>query len=438
MAMPLSFLTQAPDDVLSEREVQKEKFCTTYLLPHVDHNQDHALVMAIRRDLTQNLRKTQADVFNTMREAIDTSMGMDDASWHEINLFGALQDAIFRAMNVILVGAPLCHDASYQDALSEFAIWLGGMAVFIGQYMPWFLTPILGHLAWFPVEIYRRKAQGLLLPLCEERVNSMQSGLKALSDEPKDLITWIIQRTAAPDPLKVAEIILSLTLAAVHTTIITATNVILDLASSTSDSDYYRLLREEAASVFRTPEDWVCWSSLRDLTLVDSAIRESLRLNSVAGRVMRQVMVKEGLTLPGGQHLPQNAWVGVSIVGINRDSRFYKEADQYRPFRHAKRSTLEASSAASGTDDTTKAEANGAYLATTSDTFMSFGHGQNACPGRWFAGHILQLMVAYITLNYDIQPLGHRPVNLVFGDSIFPPRGTTIKVRRRKSEVPLV
>ena len=53
-------------------------------------------------------------------------------------------------------------------------------------------------------------------------------------------------------------------------------------------------------------------------------------------------------------------------------------------------------------------------------------------PGRWLVAHQLKLMLAYVTLNYDIQYLAQRPVNYVFGDSIIPPPTATMKVRRRK------
>ena len=55
--------------------------------------------------------------------------------------------------------------------------------------------------------------------------------------------------------------------------------------------------------------------------------------------------------------------------------------------------------------------------------------------GRWFAAHLLKLMVAYITLHYDIQPLQSRPANQIFGDTLVPSTSTTLKVRRRKLEV---
>lgn len=55
-----------------------------------------------------------------------------------------------------------------------------------------------------------------------------------------------------------------------------------------------------------------------------------------------------------------------------------------------------------------------------------------ASPGRWFVAHQLKLLLAYVALNYDVQPLEKRPLNRIFGDSILPSQSATISVRRRK------
>ena len=54
-------------------------------------------------------------------------------------------------------------------------------------------------------------------------------------------------------------------------------------------------------------------------------------------------------------------------------------------------------------------------------------------PGRWLVAQILKLLVAYITLHYDIQPLEERPLNTVFGDTNIPSMSAKIRVRRRKA-----
>lgn len=51
-------------------------------------------------------------------------------------------------------------------------------------------------------------------------------------------------------------------------------------------------------------------------------------------------------------------------------------------------------------------------------------------PGRWFAVQNLKLMIAYIALNYDIQPVEKRPPSIIIGDANIPSFSYCIKVRR--------
>lgn len=66
------------------------------------------------------------------------------------------------------------------------------------------------------------------------------------------------------------------------------------------------------------------------------------------------------------------------------------------------------------------------FLLCLSDMLMA------GSPGRWLVAHQLKLMLAYVTLDYDIQYIAKRLVNRNFGDSIIPSPTATMTVRRRK------
>lgn len=53
-------------------------------------------------------------------------------------------------------------------------------------------------------------------------------------------------------------------------------------------------------------------------------------------------------------------------------------------------------------------------------------------PGRWFANQVLTLLIAYVTVHYEIEPIGERPGSTVFGDLSVPTLSKTMRVRRRK------
>lgn len=53
-------------------------------------------------------------------------------------------------------------------------------------------------------------------------------------------------------------------------------------------------------------------------------------------------------------------------------------------------------------------------------------------PGRWVATQELKLLIAYVTINYDIEPMEKRLQNVVFGEDTWPSHSARIRVRRRK------
>jgi hypothetical protein len=56
-------------------------------------------------------------------------------------------------------------------------------------------------------------------------------------------------------------------------------------------------------------------------------------------------------------------------------------------------------------------------------------------PGRFFAAQQLKLVLAYIAMNYEIEPIAQRPANHWFVGSSGPPLETTIRIRRREGTV---
>jgi cytochrome P450 len=100
------------------------------------------------------------------------------------------------------------------------------------------------------------------------------------------------------------------------------------------------------------------------MTHIDSALRESLRLNGFIERgVLKMVVAPAGVTLPNGSHIPYGTKVGVSGYSIHHDNDNYADASTYDAFRFVK--DLEKNK---------KPQA----LVSTSEKFMGFSHGSHA------------------------------------------------------------
>ena len=207
----IQWLTSLPDSVLSSRAVHDVKFALKYLVAPISHAQETAVGISLRQNLTRNLGRAQAPVFDALRSSLDQTWGYDETTWNEVSLFQTMQDSVHRAVNCILVGSPLCHEEKYLDSLSRFATWLGAGSVVIGQFTPWFLVPLFGNIVSIPVSIYRRKSLRYLLPAIEDRMRFIQRSEKEmLSIEPKDLITWIILASRESTAVEIADMILGL------------------------------------------------------------------------------------------------------------------------------------------------------------------------------------------------------------------------------------
>ncbi|CAG8719239.1 5148_t:CDS:2, partial [Acaulospora colombiana] len=63
---------------------------------------------------------------------------------------------------------------------------------------------------------------------------------------------------------------------------------------------------------------------------------------------------------------------------------------------------------------------------TTSRDFLTFGHGRNACPGRFFAALGLKAVLATLVLDYDVKSVakesgsGYEPKDIWFGENLLP------------------
>ena len=208
-----------------------------------------------------------------------------------------------------------------------------------------------------------------------------QSGPAADYGRQNDYFQWAIMHGLAHwDPLELSASVLArrlacLCFAAIQSSVITMTNTLFDLASSPECGAWLDAMRTE---VLREVSGAAPWSKagLARMTRVDSALRESMRLNGFVARgIMKMVIPAEGVTLPGGSHVPRGTKVGLQAYNVHRDADIYADADRYDAFRFVPAATTAA--AVEG-DGGPPAKATPQALVTTSPTFLAFSHGPNA------------------------------------------------------------
>lgn len=110
------------------------------------------------------------------------------------------------------------------------------------------------------------------------------------------------------------------------------------------------------------------------------------------------------ITFSSGATLSPNTLLFTGSQLIHSDERNYAEPDTFNPFRFASSSlSLDPSTSKATSSKPIVCVPASLTLPATSSTFLAWGHGKHACPGRFFAASIMKLMLAYFVLNFDFR-----------------------------------
>ncbi|KAL8871199.1 MAG: hypothetical protein Q9174_002918 [Haloplaca sp. 1 TL-2023] len=413
----IKWFSNQPNATLSSTEIRKERHAVRYLDIGVDFDTTvFFLERFIGESLTKNLDKLQEPMVEETLRSVDEVLGTDESAWRTINVYNSMQDVITPAMSRVFFDLPLCRDTDFMTSFRRYILAMGVGTLVVGQ-MPRAFKRVLVPVFNLPVRYYRSKTMEVLVPMVEQQLQAQNlSATTAGSQEKYDLISQSARISAK----------LSGVCDVVNPGIC---RIVIN------DVKAYETLGEEAARSLQGEDDWMNPAVFKRLELCDSAIRETARYHPILIKgLTKEVVHPNGLSLPNGTHVPRGAWLGVPVIGLHRDDRFYPEALKYDPFRFARlnqdRRDLQRKTGVRGDQETTPLRDLDAARPTS--TYVGFGYGKHACPGRWFAVQLLKILLAYITINYDIEAIGPRSEAKVIGDAALPPTSATIRVRRKK------
>lgn len=422
----IKFLLDQPDSVLGFSERAFEGFQIDYTFPDPTIPRIPLHETLLRTKLTPQIGSLVPDMADETACAFDaywkdTEMSGD---WREVCVFESMRHIVGRVANRAFIGLPFCRDPELVNNGMAFAADIPLSSTIIKLiWKP--LRPILAPIVTIPNRLHTRRFRKIIIAETERRLRIHEAG----GPEPNDFLQWSIQQAKATgNPYMwrsavLADRILIVNFAAIHTTSLTLTEAILDLVSS--QPEHLDAIREEIASVFALHNGQWSKPALSHLHKLDSAIRESARLNSIVTIGLgRTVVADAGLTTagPGGAHLPKGTKVSVAACRIMRDEARYAGGAAFLPFRFSDRR------AAQGADHVRLARN---ALPTTNPDFLTFGHGRHACPGRFFAAAEMKLVLAHAILRYDFAMLPERPAGSWFGVVRRPPLTATVRIRKR-------
>lgn len=442
-----AWLVSQPETILSATEPHVEQLQTQYTFVHswiVQNPVHHDL---IKGELTRQIGSLMKELMDEITATFDELWGTNTDEWKEVCVFDTVMQVVARASNRAFVGLPSCRNKKYLEHAMGFASAVPIAAAVLSQ-LPEACRPLAALFIAYPNRKHTKGFAQILRPDIERRKRALDAQNdeieKKIGDaEPNDFLQWSLLRarsnpqSAEYDSDIIAERLLALNFAAIHTSTFSITNVIFDLLAASSSRNYVDQLRQEATAVFTSNGNAWTKRGLAKMYKMDSALRESTRLGSFLGKgLLRKVMVPQGITTPNGTHCPYGSMVAVPSNGVHNDPEHYPDAAVFRPFRFSsERQSNGTDDDFSSGDERAKSDdyirkANLSFV-STSPTYHPFGHGRHACPGRFFAANELKLILSFMLLNYEFEPLSERPESKWIGQNLVPPMTATIKIRRR-------
>jgi cytochrome P450 len=424
------FVTDQPDSKLDMHTQAIDSLQTDYTTtdPSLVRNPVHHKL--ITTTLTNQIGNLVPDVAEETAWAFDNHWGGPD-KFQEVCVYDTMRKIVGCVTNRVFVGKPKCRDP---------ALLVEGMGY--AQDVP--LTSTVLRMVWkpvrplvalflcLPIRFRTARFRNILVPEIKKRLADYDARQrdpenKSHGAEPNDFLQWTIKQAKEMGdpylwkPTTLADRILLLNFAAIHTSSFTITSAILELAAS--KQEYIDELRAEIEGVLAEHNNQWDKRALAKMQKLDSVMRESARLNSfVTIGLSRAVVAKDGIVTPSGVRIPRGFTVNVPSYPVFQDGEIYPDAREFKPFRFAEQRSDESV-------EYVKRAAKA--FATTSTDYLAFGHGRNACPGRFFAANELKLMLAHLVLSYDIDIGGERPRNSWFGLNRVPPLQATIRIKKR-------
>ncbi|EIW62395.1 cytochrome P450 [Trametes versicolor FP-101664 SS1] len=377
-AQAIEDIRRAPPDVLSFGAAQ-DVFLQTIHTAGVEVVHDRSHVTWIRSELT----RCNAARFDALREemavALDEQIPLS-TEWKAYPVEEVVAHVVCQMSNRLFVGEPLCRNPEYLKLAMSFANEFIRDVIVVKSCPEW-LKPAVSRLLGNARKCAKRVATHLRLVI-EQRDAAKRASEKASASIPDDALQWCLDNATgdARQPENLALRMLWINFGALHSPTVTLVFALYHLASS---PQYVQILREEVDGVF-AHEGW-SKAALGKMRKLDSFLKEVLRLNP-PGIWAQQRLALQPFTFSNGQTVPAGTMLACPVLSLHRDEDNYREAAEFQPWRHCEDN-----------------EAHKNLFVTTKPDFMPFGHGADACPGRFFAAIQLKALLAHIVLTYDVR-----------------------------------
>ncbi|KAF2759745.1 cytochrome P450 [Pseudovirgaria hyperparasitica] len=309
---------------------------------------------------------------NVLRDAANGARPLDFSDWYTYLAFDIMGDLCFAEPFGCLDQASATSWSTSVIKVFVAATWTQAIRRItgVGTTLETILTKLL---------IPRRAAEWRLTHLA----NSKEKTLRRLADPDRDHpdFTYQILHSESKKSLSHTEVILNMGLFISAGTDTTATALAGWTYFVCTHPDVYARLTGEIRSAL-ADETAIIWTNVRHLRYLEATIKEALRLFPPSGASQQRIVPVGGAVIDG-YHIPAGKTVAVSPWASTRSSLNFHEPDAFMPERWL---------------GTHERFANDRLAAS-----VPFGNGPRVCVGKNLAYMEMQLVVAHLLWNFDIE-----------------------------------
>ncbi|KAK2606336.1 hypothetical protein QQS21_003267 [Conoideocrella luteorostrata] len=416
-------LRYLPEETLSATMAHAVNFFGEYTSINMIHKGDMSNTQASIHKLTPMLGRLSETMKDELDFALQQEIPKCEGEWVKVQIYDIMLRLISRISGRIFVGLQACRNETWLAASRDFTEHFFTIAMIL-RLVPRFLHPLIVRLLPQYWRLYNNieTARQILSPIIRERRAQEAAGAPGYVKQ-EDLLQIMMDSPNAVDnsPDMLAHRQLFLSLAAIHTTSLVATNIMYDLCHH---PEFIPPLRSEIMNVLTECGGWEK-SAAAKLHTLDSCMKESLRRNPPIQLVFNR-QVQQPIKLSSGIVLPAGIQITMPARSLMYDpANVHGDPTEFDPFRFMRRHDEPAQHG--GVPKR--------LFAQTDRTNLNFGHGKHACPGRFFADTEIKLILSHLLLDYDFKyPDGTtRPKTICIDEVLFPDPSARLLMRKRKT-----
>ncbi|WYZ43444.1 hypothetical protein EsH8_VI_001143 [Colletotrichum jinshuiense] len=381
---------------------------------------DGILPRTVRTKLTQRLGLITGDMAEEASDVLHDVFG-DNSNWHVSVIKEDVQDVAARISSRVFLGRDLARNGRWLEIAKAHTFQIFRAVLELNQWpkpLRWPLQWFLPNLKALRQQVY--DAEMVIAPETRKRVQILEKAKASGEEIPKsmDALSWILEVGEGKrfDP---AHVQLALSVVSINTAGEVMAQAVMDLCEH---PELVAALRDEVISVVK--ENGWQKSTFYQLKLMDSFLRESQRVHALNWYRMKQ-HVRKTITLSDGTVLPAGVTVSVA-ANTSEDPEIFPEPEKFIPDRFLKLRSQPGQ------------ESNWQFV-SLHPSLMTFGYGQHACPGRFFAAAEIKTFLCFLLLRYDLRFIDGegRPKDGNIEGVVYVMPNAKIEIRRRKEEIQL-